>query len=150
MFGLIASDGYVPIGSSTVVDDSAAALWLPAGTTLGDDVWDPLIDKLGVALDGEFERLATLAGMFEEVHPSDIDHWYLLAIGVRQSRQGAGLGGTLLEHTLRLADERSQPAYLEASSPRSRDLYERYGFEVTMTLTLPDGPDIWPMWRDAR
>ncbi len=85
MFGLFASDGYVPIGSSTVV-----------------------------------------------------------------SRQGAGLGGMLLEHTLRLADERSQPAYLEASSPRSRDLYERYGFEVTMTLTLPGGPDIWPMWRDAR
>lgn len=94
MFGLIASDGYVQVGSSTVVDDTAAALWLPAGTTLGDDVWDPLIEKLAVELDGDLERIFTLAGMFEEVHPSDTDYWYLLAIGVRQSAQGVGLGGS--------------------------------------------------------
>ena len=93
MFGLFASDGYVPIGSSTVVDDTAAALWLPAGTTLGDDVWDPLSDKLAVALDGELERIATLAGMFEEVHPSDTDHWYLLAIGFDSRVKARGLVG---------------------------------------------------------
>jgi GNAT superfamily N-acetyltransferase len=150
LFGLIASDGYVPVGRSTIVDDTAAALWLPAGTTLGDDVRKPLLEKLAVALEGELERIGTLAGMVGEVHPSDTDHWYLLAIGVRQSAQGAGLGGKLLEHTLRLADARHEPAYLEASSPRNRALYERYGFEATMTLTLPDGPDIWPMWRDGR
>ena len=150
MFGLIASDAYVPVGSSTIVDDAAAALWLPAGTTLGDDVLDPMRKKLAVALEGELERLGTLVGMIGEVHPSDTDHWYLLSIGVRQSAQGAGVGGMLLEHTLRLADERHQPAYLEATNLRSRALYERHGFEGTMTLTLPDGPDIWPMWRDAR
>jgi GNAT superfamily N-acetyltransferase len=150
MFGLVASDGYVPVGSSTIVDDSAAALWLPAGTTLGDDVWAPLLEKLAVAMDGELERIGTLVGMVEEVHPSDTDHWYLLAIGVRQSAHGAGLGGKVLGHTLRLIDERHEPAYLEATSPRSRALYERHGFEATTTLTLPDGPDIWPMWRDAR
>jgi len=150
MFRLVASDGYGPVGSSTIVDDTGAALWMPAGATLGDDVWDPLRQKLAVALEGELERIGTVVGMMEEVHPSDTDHWYLLSIGVRQSAQGAGLGGKLLEHTLRLVDERHQPAYLEASNPRSRALYERHGFEATMTLTLPDGPDIWPMWRDRR
>lgn len=150
MFGLIASDAYVPVGSSTIVDDTAAALWLPAGATLGDDVLDPMRKKLAVALDGELGRLGTLVGMIGEVHPSDPDHWYLLSIGVRRWAQGEGVGGKLLEHTLLLADERHQPTYLEATNLRSRALYERYGFEATMTLTLPDGPDIWPMWRDAR
>jgi GNAT superfamily N-acetyltransferase len=150
MFGLVASDAYVPAGSSTTVDDTAAALWLPAGTSLGDDVLDPMVTRLAVALDGELERIGTMVGIVEEVHPSETDHWYLLAIGVRQSAQGAGLGAKLLEHTLRLADEQHQPAYLEATNPRSRALYERYGFEATTTLTLPDGPDIWPMWRDGR
>jgi len=51
----------------------------------------------------------------------------------------------MLEHTLLLADDRHQPAYLEASNMRNRALYERHGFQATMTLTLPDGwrPVMW-------
>ena len=116
------SRGLRALGSSTIVDDTVAALWLPAGTTLGDDVLNPLIDKLGRGARRRPRATRHARRHVREVHPSDIDHWYLLAIGVRQSRQGVGRGGTPLEHTLRLADERHQPAYLEASSPRSRAL----------------------------
>ncbi len=41
------------------------------------------------------------------------------------------------------------PAYLEATSPRSRALYERHGFEVTAELrATADSPPMWAMWRE--
>ncbi|MDP9345553.1 MAG: GNAT family N-acetyltransferase, partial [Actinomycetota bacterium] len=47
--------------------------------------------------------------------------------------------------------EQGLPAYLEASSPRNRALYERHGFSVTEELKLPrNGPPLWLMWRDPR
>jgi hypothetical protein len=48
---------------------------------------------------------------------------------------------------LERCDREEMPAYLEASSPRSRACYERSGFEATDELVLPDGPPLWPMWR---
>jgi len=40
------------------------------------------------------------------------------------------------------------PAYLEATSPRNRALYERHGFKVTEEFTLgPGSPPLWRMWR---
>lgn len=39
-------------------------------------------------------------------------------------------------------------AYLEATSPLNRRLYERHGFEVTGEIQLPNGPAMWPMWRE--
>ncbi|MFJ8632616.1 hypothetical protein [Streptomyces sp. NPDC093568] len=42
-------------------------------------------------------------------------------------------------------------ACLEASSVRSRRLYERLGFEPEgEPIALPDGPRMWPMWREPR
>ena len=41
------------------------------------------------------------------------------------------------------------PAYLEASSPRNRALYERHGFAVTEEFFLGKGsPPLWRMWRE--
>ena len=41
------------------------------------------------------------------------------------------------------------PVYLEASAARNVPLYERHGFRLTgEPVTLPDGPTVWPMWRD--
>jgi hypothetical protein len=41
-------------------------------------------------------------------------------------------------------------AYLEASSERNARLYDRLGFRHVRTpLQLPDGPPLYPMWRDA-
>jgi hypothetical protein len=45
-------------------------------------------------------------------------------------------------------DAEKVPAYLEATSPRNRALYERHGFEVTEEFTLgPESPPLWRMWR---
>ena len=37
------------------------------------------------------------------------------------------------------------PAYLDATSERSRALYALQGFEVTEELRLPAGAPLWPM-----
>ncbi|WP_199435287.1 hypothetical protein [Qaidamihabitans albus] len=45
---------------------------------------------------------------------------------------------------------RRLPAYLEASSPRDRRLYERVGFtDLGDPIEPPDGPRLQPMWRPA-
>ncbi len=46
-------------------------------------------------------------------------------------------------------DAEGIPAYLEASTVRSRALYERHGFEVTGEFNFPSGgPPLWQMWRE--
>jgi hypothetical protein len=50
-------------------------------------------------------------------------------------------------------DDSGRPAYLEASSPRARDLYLRHGYlpRPGTPFHLPDGgPPMWPMWREPR
>jgi hypothetical protein len=39
------------------------------------------------------------------------------------------------------------PAYLEASSPQNRKLYERHGYETMGELIVSDSPALYPMWR---
>ena len=98
------------------------------------------------SIDGQMGRLGALAAAMDEHHPAD-DCWYLLAIGVRPSAQGRGLGGRMLTHTPEQIDTANEPAYLEATSSRSRALYERCGFEVTGEFAVDDSPPLWPMWR---
>jgi GNAT superfamily N-acetyltransferase len=82
-------------------------------------------------------------------HPRRPAHWYLAVMGVAPEWQGRGLGTALMGPALETLDARRVPAYLEASTPRSRALYERNGFTVTGEFNLPsDGPPIWQMWRE--
>jgi GNAT superfamily N-acetyltransferase len=78
-------------------------------------------------------------------------HHHLALLATRPGHQRAGLGTALLEHHHRHLDRYAIPAYLEASSPRSRNLYLRTGYEPLLpTIELPDGPSLWPMWRRPR
>ncbi len=145
MFGYLAEHMYLPIGCSVVADE-VAALWQPAGVTVGDEYWVEHGEAFAMAIEGQMDRLGALAAAMDEHHPVD-DCWYLLAIGVRPAAQGRGLGGRTLAHTVERIDEAAEPAYLEATSPRSRALYERHGFEVTGEFSVDDSPPMWPMWR---
>ncbi len=75
-------------------------------------------------------------------------HYYVRDVGVLPSRQGQGLGSTLLRPTLERCDREGLPAYLEASSERSAALYERLGFSVTRELRVGASPPLWLMRRD--
>ncbi|MEU8788610.1 GNAT family N-acetyltransferase [Streptomyces sp. NPDC048643] len=137
-------------------DGSACALWLdvPAvdhGGADGEAQDEDGPAQLRAAVDPENERVELIGRLTAEVHPSGRAHAYLWMIAVSPERQGEGLGGALLEPVLDRCDREGLAAYLEASNARSRALYERLGFVVTGgPLDLPDGPRMWPMWREPR
>ncbi|AXL90894.1 GNAT family N-acetyltransferase [Streptomyces sp. CB09001] len=131
-------------------DGAACALWLPvpADEHEGAEGGPALIRE---AVDPENERVELIARLTDGIHPSGRAHAYLWMIGVVPGRQGEGLGTALIESVLDRCDREGLPAYLEASSARGKALYERLGFEFTgRALDLPDGPRMWPMWREPR
>jgi GNAT superfamily N-acetyltransferase len=69
-------------------------------------------------------------------------------MGVDPIAQGRGLGSALLQHVLEACDRDRLPAYLEATSPRSRNLYERHGFAVVDTIQAGTSPPMWAMLRE--
>ncbi|MFC9505830.1 GNAT family N-acetyltransferase [Streptomyces sp. NPDC057002] len=134
-------------------DGSACALWLsmPADDHDGDSADDDGPAQVREAVDPDNERIELIGRLTAAVHPSGRAHEYLWMIGVAPGRQGEGLGTALIESVLDRCDREGLSAYLEASNARSRELYERLGFEVTgPALDLPDGPAMWPMWREPR
>lgn len=146
----VLADGHIDLAG----DGAACALWLPvpAEEHSGDEPGDGAGDgpaQVREAVDPENERVELIARLTEGIHPAGRAHEYLWMIGVAPGRQGEGLGTALIEAVLDRCDREELPAYLEASSARSRGLYERLGFELTgRPLDLPDGPRMWPMWRD--
>jgi len=151
LWRFMGGEGYVPHGVSTVVPGDAtadaAALWLAPGQDLDDAFWESRGHDFAVALEYDLDRLSSLSDLMAAHHPQE-PHWYLLAIGVSPDRQGGRLGSALLAHTLAAADGSGAPAYLEATSPRSRALYERVGFVATAEFAAPGGPPVWAMWRE--
>ncbi|MER5555004.1 GNAT family N-acetyltransferase [Streptomyces sp. NPDC002793] len=131
-------------------DGAAVALWLsvPAGVPEEDDDTPALMRETA---DPDNERAELVGRLTGAVHPHDRAHEYLLMIGVSPERQGEGIGEALMRGVLERCDREGTPAYLEASSGRSRALYERLGFTLMgRTVDLPDGPSMWPMWREPR
>jgi ribosomal protein S18 acetylase RimI-like enzyme len=86
----------------------------------------------------------------EKLHPKE-PHYYLLGIGVEPSRQGQGVGSSLLAPMVERLDREGIGAYLESSNERNNPLYERFGFVVREEVDLSkSGPRAWTMWRDPR
>lgn len=126
---------------------TAVALWLPPGVssdeaTMSTLVYESVAGSARPDLDGFFEQM----GSFHPTFP----HWYLPLAGVDPPAQGHGLGSILLRHALEICDLDGLPSYLEATSPRSRDLYARHGFEVVGVIQQGGSPPMWPMLREPR
>ncbi|MFF3211838.1 GNAT family N-acetyltransferase [Streptomyces sp. NPDC002886] len=131
-------------------DGSAAALWLriPAADPEAGHVEDEVPAKMRAVADPDNERCELVGRLTGEVHPMAEEHEYLLMIAVAPGRQGEGLGTELIRPVLERCDREGVPAYLEASSERSKGLYERLGWQFTgEAVRLPEGPLMWPMWR---
>jgi GNAT superfamily N-acetyltransferase len=77
-------------------------------------------------------------------------HHYLPYIGVEPAGQGRGLGSRLMFPTLQECDRTGLPAYLEATSDRNQELYERHGFRVVQRLRFAGSPPLRLMRRDPQ
>jgi GNAT superfamily N-acetyltransferase len=93
-------------------------------------------------------RLLRALMTLEAKHPRE-PHYYLPFVGVDPDWQGRGLGSSVLAPVLERCDSERMPAFLEASTPRNRVLYERHGFTATEEFRLGRGaPPQWRMWRE--
>jgi ribosomal protein S18 acetylase RimI-like enzyme len=133
-------------------DGSGAAVWKAPGRWSSDPLETVRAGPSMWRVFGRRLPLATRTLMrVERRHPRRPGHWYLQFLGVVPTRQGQGLGSRLMGPLLGRLDVGRLPAFLEASTDRSRALYERHGFDVTATFNMPGrGPLLRQMWRDPR
>jgi len=145
----------IPHGEVTATGElDACAVWVPSG------VWtEPtgLLESLRMLPEtlrwaglGRLRRFMEMDAAEHAKRPRE-PHFYLVILGVRPNRQGAGLGSALLSHTLSRLDEAGAPAYLESSNSVNVPLYQRHGFRVVDEIRLPGGgPSELCMWREPR
>jgi ribosomal protein S18 acetylase RimI-like enzyme len=130
----------------------AGAVWIPPPGRGQESRWQrlgllpPLVRFLGLRTGSVLGGLNRM----EQRHPHDPPHWYLFILGAEQAAQGQGLGSALMAHVLARVDADGMAAYLESSNERNLAFYGRHGFEVMAEVVIPDGPRIWPMWREGR
>jgi ribosomal protein S18 acetylase RimI-like enzyme len=132
-------------GTSDSIDDcGGVALWLGPGVASDDEAMGAIAAE-AVPKSDQAEVFGFMEQM-GEFHPTE-PHWYLPLIGVDVTRRSKGHGSALLRHALERCDRDRLPAYLEASSPRNKALYERHGFEVLGEIQAGSSPTMWPMLR---
>lgn len=130
---------------------AGAAAWIPpGGWKVGPFRQLFLLPGMVMAFGRSTGRVLSAIASMESNHPED-EHFYLPFAGVLPEWQGKGVGSALLSPVLQRCDRDAIPAYLEASSPMNRRLYERHGFEVTDEFRFAeDAPPLWRMWRTPK
>ena len=131
---------------------AGAACWLPPEQTKVSAFRQLLmLPGLVRIFRADVRRLLALLNTFEKKHPRAPEHWYLPAVALRPEWQGRGFGAALLAPMLDRCDREGIPAYLEATSPRNRSLYERHGFVARDEIRArKDAPPAWAMWREPQ
>ena len=129
-------------------DLKAAALCFPPGNAS-----IPLSTQLRIGM-----RFGTITGWtnlplrafglnrMEARHPGQ-PHVFLQTIGVDPEFQGMGYGSALLKALTRQWDAQGIPAYLETSREANLGFYEKHGFRVISSASLPRGPVLWQLLR---
>ena len=132
-----------------VTDDlSGAAIWtLPDRWHVG---WRETGEMARLMLNYRLPILFAGLQRIEKSHPHEPHSFYLAVLGTDPPHQGKSVGSALMQPVLELCERDGVPAYLESSKERNIDFYARHGFRVMRELRLPDGPPVWPMWRDPR
>jgi GNAT superfamily N-acetyltransferase len=123
------------------------ALWLPPGVGPDEEAMSALLEE-GIA-DSSLGEIFAFIEKMGPFHPAE-PHWYLPLMGVDPRKHGQGYGSALMQHALTTCDRQGVVAYLEATSPRNKALYERHGFEETGVIQVGSSPPMWPMVRKAQ
>ncbi len=129
--------------------DTATSVWIPpSGTDFSHEQEAVVEATIAEMLGADAARVLSAFELFEHAHPRGEPHFFLSLLGTRTEQRGRGYGLDLLADNLRRIDDTGMPAYLEASNLANVALYERHGFEVHGSFTLPgDGPEVVTMWR---
>lgn len=132
----------------TTADRTAVALWIPAPAAQPDGY-----DERLAAVTGPWaSQFRSFEATLDQHRPAGVKHLHLAILAVRPDAQRHGTGTALLRAQHAWLDEQQLPAYLEAASPRSRDLYLRHGYELLpgTPIRLRRGPHMWGMRREPR
>jgi GNAT superfamily N-acetyltransferase len=126
-----------------------ACVWeRPGEWKLGVGAQLRLLPAMARTFGARLPRIGRAIAALESNHPEQ-PHYYLPFIGLLPEWQGRGLGAALMKPILDRCDREGIPAYLEASTPRNRVLYERLGFVSTEEFHVGRGsPPLWRMWRE--
>jgi ribosomal protein S18 acetylase RimI-like enzyme len=127
----------------------AAAVWVPPGCQPSGEAAEQVAGWMLEAAEETAGRLQAAFELMDQHHPHD-SHAYLFFLSTRPQWQSRGFGSALLREVLDGCDREGTPAYLEATSLDNQRLYRRHGFELTGEICLPDGPSLWPMWREPQ
>ena len=91
-------------------------------------------------------------GALRELDPS---HGEIKSMRTASAHRGRGTATRLVEHVVAEARRRGYARLsLETGAEEyfapARRLYARHGFMIAGEIELPDGPSLWPMWREPR
>jgi GNAT superfamily N-acetyltransferase len=140
-------DDFLPADEVRVAEGRlGAALWMPPLAEEADEDPEEMVRRIERVAGPDAERFLELMSLMDQHHPHD-PCYYLLAIGVPPAWQGKGVGSALMDPVLDQCDRDGVAAFLEATSERSKKLYERHGFEATGEFAPAGAPPLWPMWR---
>ena len=134
----------------TTDEHQGGAFWDPPGRW--KESWADVLRSvpvLGPAVGPRIPRALRGLSLIEQAHPR-APHWYLAVLGTDPAAQGLGVGASLMTPVLDRCDEQGLGAYLESSKERNIAYYARFGFAVTGEIHLPNGPPLWPMWREPK
>ncbi|WP_233213529.1 GNAT family N-acetyltransferase [Mycobacterium hubeiense] len=155
MFAAMTRHHFLAGGGAEVAHRSeqigAAALWDPPGAWKHSRREElRMLPGIMLAMGGRARRSMQVTELMKQHHPEE-PHWYLAVIGSDPSVRGGGFGQALMHSRLDRVDAEHAPAYLESSNPDNIPYYNRFGFELSGEIKLPEGgPSLYPMWRAAR
>lgn len=145
----VACEAAIAAGTVYVAGDfDAVAVWFDATTPAPSPPPEP--DPAMAELCGPYAAgLHLLDQLMHSAQPRE-PHHQLAFLVVRDGLRGQGLGSHLLKAHHSVLDETGLGAFLDATNPDSRRLYERHGYrDLVEPIHPPDGPPMWAMWRPA-
>lgn len=150
---LIVQEGFVHGHVDTIRDETGfvgVAVWIyrrqPRWEPLGHDA----SARLRAAVGRHYERFSMFEDAIAERRPK-FPHDELALLATRQDKQGQGVATRLLTSHCESLDIASLPAVLDASSWDNVRFYQRASFGLLGDpISLPRGPQLWPMLREPR
>ena len=141
---------FMPRGEAWATEDlRGGALWNgPTGHGLRalEQVREALIMARGGP--GALRRGGRYDATVTKRHPKG-PYYYLLTLSIDPAAQRHGQGSALMAPLIERCDSQGAGAFLETQRESNVPFYERFGFQLTERIQIPDGPPVWLMWRDA-